>query len=103
MPVWAGAPVVTGAAGVLAAYLVLAIPLAGLASRRELSRRLMGESGLRLTLYRRTISRQSLLAAAAVALVGLAKLPVSRLGCAPVSFLRCTRPGVAWSPSVPWP
>jgi uncharacterized protein len=78
--VWGGAPVVTGAAGVLATYLVLAIPLAGLASRRELARRLTRESGLRLTLYRRTINRQWLLAAASIALVGLAKLPVSRLG-----------------------
>jgi membrane protease YdiL (CAAX protease family) len=78
--VWDRLPGVTAAAGVLAAYLVLGLPLSGLLARGELRRRLTHERGLRLTVYRQAISRLWLLAGAAIGMVGLAKVPVSALG-----------------------
>jgi membrane protease YdiL (CAAX protease family) len=73
-------PLVTLAAGVLAAYLLVGLPLAGLLSRRELQRRLTYEMGLRLTVYRQAIGRLWLLAGVAVALTGWARVPLAALG-----------------------
>ena len=68
------------AAGALAAYLVLAVPVSGALGGREWRRRLAQDCRLRLTVYRRTISRHWMLAGLAVGVGGLANMPVSALG-----------------------
>ncbi len=68
------------AAGALAAYLVLCVPLSGVLSGRELRRSPARDGTLRLTVYRRTIGRQWWLAAIALTITALAKLPFADLG-----------------------
>jgi membrane protease YdiL (CAAX protease family) len=81
--VWDWLPAVSGssvASAMLAAYLVLGIPAAGLITRRGLRQEPAPGSDLRLAIYRGAISRQWLLAGVAVGIAGLAGLPVSALG-----------------------
>ncbi len=70
----------SAAAGALAAYLVLVVPVSGALAGQQLRRRLGQDGTLRLTVYRRTISRHWLLAGVAVGVAGAAKMPVSALG-----------------------
>ncbi len=76
-------PLVTAAASVLAAYLVLGLPLAGALGRHALADRLREDPAQRLTLYRQLIRHQSLLAGVAAAIVGLSGLPATALGLRP--------------------
>lgn len=76
-------PVVTVAASVLAGYLVVGLPIIGVWQQRELKRRLVQDSGLRLTLYRQAISRQWVLAGAALGIVGMAGLSPAAAGLRP--------------------
>lgn len=88
-------PGLTAAAGVFAAYLVVGLPLSGLLARRELQRRLTHERGLRLTVYRQTISRLWLLAGGTIGMAGLARVPLPALGLRAPSWGSAEMPQLA--------
>jgi uncharacterized protein len=79
---WGPLPGLAVVAGLLAGYLVVAAPIAGLLTRHEL-RRSPAQASPRLLVYRRVIGRQWLLAGTALAIVGLAGLPAASVGLRP--------------------
>ncbi len=79
-------------AAALAAYLGLVVPLSGALAGRQLRRRLGQDGSLRLTLYRRTISRHWLLAAVTVGVAAASKISPSALG---LRWPRLVSPGPA--------
>ncbi len=89
---WGRLPGVTVAAGVLAIYLVLGLPMSGVLARRELHSRRC-DPGLRQTIYRHAMRRLWLLAGLAIGLAGLAKLPLTTLGLRAPAMAEASPPG----------